>query len=131
MSPALGIIAASSAQQSAPVIVITPARAQATRSQPGEPTKRADSADVMKMPDPIIELHDDHRGVEQAELANQLGSRLARLACRRGHRVSRLRRSHVSNQRGELSSRRFEASGERQLPVFFESQAIDHPKTGS
>ena len=46
---------ASSAQQSAPVIVIKPATAQASSSQPGEPINRADSADVMKMPDPIIE----------------------------------------------------------------------------
>src|SRR5215216_392329 len=36
-------------------MVISPARAQAARSQPGEPTRRADSADVMKMPEPIIE----------------------------------------------------------------------------
>src|SRR5687768_13079858 len=53
--PACGHIAASSAQQSAPVIVRTPARAQATINQPGEPTCRADSAEVMKMPEPIID----------------------------------------------------------------------------
>src|SRR5215203_3882924 len=53
--PARGHIAASSAQQSAPVMVSTPASAQATSSQPGEPTRRDDSADVMKIPDPIIE----------------------------------------------------------------------------
>src|SRR5919206_665243 len=53
--PARGHIAASSAQQSAPVIVSTPASAHATSSQPGEPTSRDDSAEVMKIPDPIIE----------------------------------------------------------------------------
>src|SRR5215213_9902337 len=53
--PARGHIAASSAQQSAPVMVSTPASAQAMISQPGEPTRRDDSAEVMKIPDPIIE----------------------------------------------------------------------------
>src|SRR5215211_9318994 len=53
--PARGHIAASSAQQSAPVIVSTPASAHATSSQPGEPTRRDDSAEVMKIPEPIIE----------------------------------------------------------------------------
>src|SRR5205807_9112436 len=53
--PARGIIAASSAQESAPAIVSTPASAQAARSQPGAHTRRADSAEVMKMPEPIIE----------------------------------------------------------------------------
>src|SRR6185436_2138304 len=53
--PARGHIAASSAQQSAPVMVSTPASAQAMSSQPGEPTSRDDSAEVMKIPDPIIE----------------------------------------------------------------------------
>ena len=48
-------MAASSAQHNAPVIVITPANAQATSNQPGEPTSRDDSAEVMKIPDPIIE----------------------------------------------------------------------------
>jgi hypothetical protein len=48
-------MAASSAQHNAPVMVITPARTQAIRSQPGEPTSRDDSAEVMKMPEPIIE----------------------------------------------------------------------------
>ena len=48
-------MAANSAQQSAPVIVSTPASAQATSNQPGEPTKRDDSAEVIKIPDPIIE----------------------------------------------------------------------------
>ena len=43
------------AQQSAPVIVSTPASAHAISSQPGEPTSRDDSAEVMKIPDPIIE----------------------------------------------------------------------------
>src|SRR5438067_2676158 len=46
---------ASSAQQSAPVIVIKPATAHANSNQPGAPINRADSADVMKMPEPIIE----------------------------------------------------------------------------
>src|SRR5439155_90479 len=46
---------ASSEQQSAPVIVIKPETAQARSNQPGAPINRADSADVMKMPDPIIE----------------------------------------------------------------------------
>src|SRR6476646_4085325 len=55
MPPARGIIAASSEQQSAPVIVITPATVHASNSQPGAPVSRDDSADVMKMPEPIIE----------------------------------------------------------------------------
>src|SRR6267378_3901379 len=53
--PARGHIAANSAQQRAPVIVRTPARAHATRSQPGAPTRREDSAEVIKIPDPIME----------------------------------------------------------------------------
>src|SRR5215212_5622735 len=53
--PARGHMAASSAQQSAPVIVSTPASAHAANSQPGEPTSRDDSAEVMKIPEPIIE----------------------------------------------------------------------------
>src|SRR6185369_702446 len=53
--PARGHIAASSAQHSAPVIVSTPASAQAASSQPGEPTRRDDSAEVIKIPEPIIE----------------------------------------------------------------------------
>src|SRR5829696_8228505 len=53
--PARGHMAASSAQHSAPVIVSTPARAQAASSQPGDPTRRDDSAEVMKIPEPIIE----------------------------------------------------------------------------
>src|SRR6185503_10454402 len=53
--PAFGHIAANSAQQSAPVMVSTPASAQAMSSQPGAPTKRDDSAETMKIPDPIIE----------------------------------------------------------------------------
>jgi hypothetical protein len=36
-------------------MVITPARAHAASNQPGDPTRRDDSADVMKMPEPIIE----------------------------------------------------------------------------
>ena len=38
----------------APEIVINPAKAQASKSQPGAPTSRADSAEVMKIPEPII-----------------------------------------------------------------------------
>src|ERR1043165_5865752 len=53
--PARGHMAASSAQQSAPVIVKTPASAQAINNQPGEPTSLDDSAEVMKIPDPIID----------------------------------------------------------------------------
>src|SRR6185295_12895433 len=53
--PARGHIAASSAQQSAPVMVSTPASAHAASNQPGEPTSRDDSADVIKIPEPIIE----------------------------------------------------------------------------
>jgi hypothetical protein len=48
-------MAASSAQHNAPDIVMTPANAHATNNQPGEPIRRELSADVMKMPDPIIE----------------------------------------------------------------------------
>src|SRR5262252_3039625 len=46
---------ASSEQQSAPVIVNKPASAQARSSQPGAPLSREDSAEVMKIPEPIIE----------------------------------------------------------------------------
>src|SRR5581483_4664701 len=46
---------ASSEQHNAPVIVIKPAIAQASSSHPGAPLKRDDSAETMKMPDPIIE----------------------------------------------------------------------------
>src|ERR1043166_9555347 len=53
--PARGHIAASSAQQSAPVMVSTPASAHATSNHPGEPTSREDSAEVMKMSEPIID----------------------------------------------------------------------------
>jgi len=35
--------------------VSTPASAHAASSHPGDPTRRDDSAEVMKMPDPIIE----------------------------------------------------------------------------
>src|SRR5438034_1119135 len=45
----------SAEQQSAPVIVSTPAITHASKSHPGAPLKRADSADVMKMPEPIID----------------------------------------------------------------------------
>src|SRR4026208_1502357 len=48
-------MAANSAQQSAPVIVSTPASAQATSNHPGEPTSRDDSAETIKIPDPIID----------------------------------------------------------------------------
>src|SRR5881397_2968253 len=48
-------MAASSAQQSDPVIVSKPASAHAINNQPGAPISRADSADVMKMPEPIID----------------------------------------------------------------------------
>src|SRR5213078_3078664 len=44
-----------SEQQRAPVIVIKPATAQAPTNQPGAPVSRADSAEVMKIPEPIIE----------------------------------------------------------------------------
>src|SRR5438132_5388881 len=53
--PARGIIAASSAQQSAPVIVRTPAMAHAASSHPGDPTMVIDLADTMKIPEPIID----------------------------------------------------------------------------
>src|SRR6266567_3940190 len=46
---------ASSEQQSAPVIVINPATVQASSNQPGAPINRADSAEVMKTPEPIID----------------------------------------------------------------------------
>src|SRR5207237_2257237 len=36
-------------------MVMSPATVQVSSSQPGAPINRADSADVMKMPDPIIE----------------------------------------------------------------------------
>src|SRR5258705_13633732 len=53
--PARGHIAANSAQHRAPVIVSTPARAHATSSHPGAPTSLDDSAEVIKIPDPIID----------------------------------------------------------------------------
>src|SRR6185436_17298682 len=53
--PARGHIAASSAQQSAPVMVSTPASAHAASNQPGDPTSREDSAEVIKIPEPIID----------------------------------------------------------------------------
>ena len=46
---------ANSEQHSAPVIVIKPATAHASNNQPGAPINRADSAEVMKIPEPIIE----------------------------------------------------------------------------
>ena len=48
-------MAAISAAQSEPVIVISPARPQATSSHPAHRRYRADSADVMKIPEPIID----------------------------------------------------------------------------
>ena len=46
---------ASSEQHNAPVMVSKPATAQASSSQPGAPLSCDDSAEVIKMPDPIIE----------------------------------------------------------------------------
>src|SRR6266498_2699042 len=46
---------ASSEQHNAPVIVSKPASAHASSSQPGAPLSRDDSAEVIKIPDPIIE----------------------------------------------------------------------------
>src|SRR4029077_1429846 len=46
---------ANSEQHSAPVIVSKPASAHPSNSQPGAPLNRDDSADTMKIPDPIIE----------------------------------------------------------------------------
>src|SRR5262245_6287217 len=46
---------ASSEQHSAPVIVSNPAIAHARSSQPGAPLSLDDSADVIKIPEPIIE----------------------------------------------------------------------------
>src|SRR3954464_12137659 len=46
---------ASSEQHNAPVIVKRPATVQASNSQPGEPIRRADSAEVMNTPEPIID----------------------------------------------------------------------------
>src|SRR6478672_7919428 len=46
---------ANSEQHSAPVIVHKPAIAQASSNQPGAPLNRDDSAEVIKMPEPIIE----------------------------------------------------------------------------
>jgi hypothetical protein len=48
-------MAAISAAQIDPETVIKPDKAQATSSHPGAPTYRADSADVMKIPEPIID----------------------------------------------------------------------------
>src|SRR2546430_15745457 len=46
---------ASPEQQRAPVIVCNPATATARSNQPGAPLSRDDSADVIKIPEPIIE----------------------------------------------------------------------------
>jgi hypothetical protein len=48
-------MAANSAQHKAPVIVSTPAIAQAANNQPGVPTSAEDFAETMKMPDPTID----------------------------------------------------------------------------
>src|SRR3954470_8586970 len=48
-------MAANSAQHSAPVMVMVPASTHATSNHPGEPTRRDDSADTIKIPDPIME----------------------------------------------------------------------------
>ena len=53
--PARGHMVASSAHESAPVSVSTPARAHAISSHPGAPTSRVDSAEVMKIPEPIMD----------------------------------------------------------------------------
>src|SRR4051812_24271750 len=53
--PARGYIAASSPYARAPKIVTTPETNQAIKSQKGEFTVRAMSADTMKMPDPIMD----------------------------------------------------------------------------
>src|SRR2546423_15353182 len=53
--PARGNTVASSEQQSTPVTVSKPASAHESNSQPGAPLNRDDSADTMKIPDPIIE----------------------------------------------------------------------------
>src|SRR4030088_2217871 len=46
---------ASSEQHNAPVMVNRPATAHARSNQPGAPLSRDDSADVIKIPEPIIE----------------------------------------------------------------------------
>ena len=46
---------ASSEQHNAPVIVSRPAIAHARSNQPGAPLSRDDSADVIKIPEPIID----------------------------------------------------------------------------
>src|ERR1051326_6437916 len=46
---------ASSEQHNAPVMVSNPAKAHARSNHPGAPLNRDDSAEVIKMPDPIIE----------------------------------------------------------------------------
>src|SRR4051812_20278640 len=48
-------MAASSAHDRAPVIVSTPATAQATSNHPGDPTSFDESAETRKIPDPIID----------------------------------------------------------------------------
>src|SRR4051794_29417972 len=47
-------MAASSAEVIAPETVINPESSQATSSQPGAPTSRDDSAETMKIPEPIM-----------------------------------------------------------------------------
>src|SRR5882762_8944769 len=46
---------ASSEQHNAPVMVNRPATAHARSNQPGAPLSRDDSAEVIKIPEPIIE----------------------------------------------------------------------------
>ena len=53
--PARGIIAASSPYESAAASVNAPVTIQAMSSQPGLPTRRAMSAETMKMPEPIMD----------------------------------------------------------------------------
>jgi hypothetical protein len=48
-------MAAVSAAQIDPETVIKPESPQARRSHPGAPTNRAESAETIKIPDPIIE----------------------------------------------------------------------------
>src|SRR5271156_4652831 len=54
MPPARGIMAASSPYESAPAMVSTPVKIQATSSQPALPICRDMSAETMKIPEPII-----------------------------------------------------------------------------
>ena len=53
--PARGSIAASSAHEREAITVRTPAAIQTPRRPDGEPTRRALSAETMKMPEPIMD----------------------------------------------------------------------------